>query len=419
MVCRGTSFSSWGESGRFNRTRTEVRPRSDRQPVCERMRRVLMLQNLAGFPSRSSVRYATSLALAIKGVGGFELGSPEVRPPAFGRRVAGEANASRWGRLVRYPRTIRRLRLEKEHDVTHVIDHSHANLLGACEPRRSVVTLHDVIPMLSALGELDFDRGRLVKLTFGRKLRRIERCARIIVPSEATKRQALRFLDIKPQRVVVVPHGVELGPDSFTHEGPDGERERVLARYGIDPRKKVVLHVCTRNRYKNSPAVLRMLAKLPKDVALFRVGGPLFDDEADLARELGVTDRVVDAGRVPSDDGLAACYRASDVFVFPSTFEGFGWPPLEAMACGTPVVTSNAASLPEVAGDAGVQVDPKDDAALADAVRRVLDDPEERTLRREAGLERAKTFTWEACARKTLDVYEAVAREADKAGVGF
>lgn len=371
------------------------------------------------------MRYAASLASAIEEVGSVHLVTPEVGPPALVMRVAGTANASRWGRLVRYPRVIRRLRAGGRgggFDVTHVVDHSHANLLGACEPRRSVVTLHDVIPMLSALGELDFDRGRLVKLTFGRKLRRIERCARIIVPSEATKRQALRFLDIEPERVVVVPHGVELGPASFTDHGPDGERERVLATYGIDPARKVVLHVCTRNRYKNSPAVLRMLSRLPGEVVLLRVGGPLFEDEAALAKELGVADRVVEAGRVPGDDGLAACYRAADVFVFPSTFEGFGWPPLEAMACGTPVVTSNAASLPEVVGvrgEAGVQVDPHDDAGLAEAVRRLLDDPEEHARRREAGLARAKTFSWEACALKTLDVYEAVSREADAAGVGY
>jgi glycosyltransferase involved in cell wall biosynthesis len=361
------------------------------------------------------VRYAESLVAALREVDGVALDVPEVWPPTMLRKVAGAANASRWGRLVRYPRVVRRLRREHDFGVVHVLDHSHANLLRACDPRRSVVTLHDVIPMLSALGELDFNRGRFIRYTFARKLRLIEQCARVIVPSEATKQQALRFLKMPADRVLVVPHGVERRQDGLWHEGSEGERERVLGLYGINPAKRVVLHVCTRNRYKNSPAVLQTLARLPEDVVLLRVGGPLFDDEAELARTLGVSGRVVEAGRVPGDDGLAAHYRAADVFVFPSTFEGFGWPPLEAMACGTPVVSSNAASLPEVVGDAGVKVDPHDDAALSVAVRRLLDNPDEHRLRRQAGLVRAAAFSWEASAGKTLDVYEqVVAENADR-----
>ena len=205
-----------------------------------------------------------------------------------------------------------------------------------------------------------------------------------------------------------MPHGVERRPGGFWHEGPDGERQRLLASYGLKPKQRVVLHVCTRNRYKNSPVALKMLARLPADVVLLRVGSPLFDDEAQLARSLSVADRMIEAGRVPGDDGLAAHYRAADVFVFPSLFEGFGWPPLEAMACGTPVVTSDAASLPEVVGEAGPQVDPYDDAALAEAVADLLDDPKSHRARRAAGLERAEAFSWQACARRTLAVYQSI-----------
>ena len=376
----------------------------------------LLLQNIEGFPAESSRRYAEALYRSLADVAagrGWWLERPVVGEPAGVARLAGAANASRWGRLVRYPRLVRRWRRGLRPDVTHVLDHSHASLLRACDPRRSVATLHDVIPMLSALGELDFDRGRLVRHTFARKLRLIGRCARVVVPSEATKRQFLRFADVPADRVVVVPHGVDRRPGGLWHEGPAGERGRVLAAHGMAANRRVVLHVCTRNRYKNSPAVLRMLARLPGDVALLRVGSPLFDDEADLARALGVAGRVFDAGRVPGDDGLAAHYRAADVLVFPSTFEGFGWPPLEAMACGTPVVTSNAASLLEVVGDAGAQVGPHDDAALAAAVGRLLeDDHAERARRRAASVEHAARFSWQAAAEATLAVYEAVVAEA-------
>lgn len=376
----------------------------------------LLLQNVEGFPAESSRRYAASLCNALNDVNnGWRFERPQVKRLGGLAAAAGEPNASRWLRLVRYPRLVRRWQKQIAPAVTHVLDHSHANLLRACDFSRSVVTLHDVIPLLAARGELDFDRGWMVRHTFQRKLRLIERCARVIVPSEATKRQLLRFANLTADRVVVVPHGVDRRPDGLWEHGPEGERERLLASHGIDPARRIVLHVCTANRYKNSPALLRMLARLPQEVVLLRVGEPLFDDEVELARRLGVADRIVNAGRVPGDKGLAAHYRAADVFAFPSTFEGFGWPPLEAMACGTPVVTSNAASLPEVVGDAGLSVDPHDDTALSEAVLRLLSDPEEASRRRAASLEWAAGFTWAAAASRTLEVYRQVADEADAA----
>ena len=373
------------------------------------MRTVLLLKNLVGFPSMSMDRYAGSLATALGKVEEWRVKSPDVAAPALLERAAGKANASRWGRLVKYPAEVRRLSRELRPDVVHVVDHSHANLLRASDPARSVVTVHDVIPMLSVAGELNFRVRPEVRYTFPRKLRQIGRCARVITVSESTKRQLLRFIDLPPERVHVTPLGVA---DVF-NPGPDGhdreaERRQVLAEYDIDPTRKVVLHVCTRNRYKNSPALLRALAKLPDEFLLLRVGAPLFDDERGLAADLGVEGRVINAGRVATDDGLAAHYRSADVFAFPSTFEGFGWPPLEAMACGCPTVVSNAASLPEVIGDAGPTVEPEDADALAAAIVQLADD---RTTYARRSLERAARFTWSACATATAAVYDKVVAE--------
>lgn len=370
----------------------------------------LLLQNIEGFPAESSRRYAAGLSAALIRLGcGWRFDMPRVPESAGVISRLGRANASRWDRLVRYPRLVRRWRSAGEPDVTHLLDHSHANLLRACDPARSVVTLHDVIPMLSAMGELDFKRGRLVGLTFARKLKLISRCAGVIVPSQATKRQLLRFIDISPERIVVVPHGVERRPGGLWHEGPEDERERVLTSHSVATDRQVVLHVCTRNRYKNSPAILRMLARLPKRVVLMRVGAPLFEDETRLAETLGVADRVVDTGHAKGDAGLAEMYRIADVFVFPSIFEGFGWPPLEAMSCGTPVVTSNVASLPEVVGNAGDQVDPQDDHALAQRVQQLLEDATFHRVHRNRGLVRAAAFSWQTCAQRTLAVYQQIA----------
>ncbi|MEM1211395.1 MAG: glycosyltransferase family 1 protein [Planctomycetota bacterium] len=371
--------------------------------------RVLMLQNLAEFPSMSMKRYAASLHGAFAGLTGWDVQMPEVSQPAA---LAGLplSMASRWGRLVKYPSEIRRLRSELRPGVCHVLDHSHANLLRACEPASSVITVHDVIPMLSVVGELNFSVKRQVRYTFPKKLRRIEKCAAVIAISASTKRSLLRFVDMPEDRVHVVHYGVSEGfvPDPTTGLSLEQERADVLANHGIDPGRRVVLHVCTQNRYKNSPALLRMLRRLPDEFVLLRVGAGLFEDEAAMAEDLGVAGRVINAGKVYGDDKLGAYYRAADVFAFPSTFEGFGWPPLEAMACGCPVVASNAASMPEVVGDAGVQVDPHDDEGLAGAVEHVL---RQRDDFRRRSLERAGKFRWRDCAERTAGVYEQVLKE--------
>ena len=123
--------------------------------------------------------------------------------------------------------------------------------------------------------------------------------------------------------------------------------------------------------------------------------------------ELELEAHTIFTGYIPDED-LPAIYSGADLFVFPSLYEGFGLPPLEAMACGTPVVCSNAASLPEVVGDAAIMVDPYDVEGLAQAMRRVLADRDLQEDLRQRGLERAKLFSWEKTARETMQVYEKV-----------
>ncbi|MGC9082856.1 MAG: glycosyltransferase family 4 protein, partial [Anaerolineae bacterium] len=124
-------------------------------------------------------------------------------------------------------------------------------------------------------------------------------------------------------------------------------------------------------------------------------------------RELGLEDRVRFTGYVPDED-LPALYSAADLFAFPSLYEGFGLPVLEAMACGVPVVCSNTSSLPEVVGEAGIMVEPHNVHALARAMGRVLTDEALRASLRARGLERAQRFTWEEAAKRTVEVYRQV-----------
>jgi glycosyltransferase involved in cell wall biosynthesis len=139
--------------------------------------------------------------------------------------------------------------------------------------------------------------------------------------------------------------------------------------------------------------------------------GWLFDQTLAQVGRLGLRERVtfLDA---PADDDMAALYNGATALALPSHYEGFGLPVLEAMACGTPVIISNRGSLPEIAGEAALVVDPDDAAALSSALARVWRDPEVHAALRRKGLARAAEFSWERCARETLDVYKRVLREA-------
>jgi glycosyltransferase involved in cell wall biosynthesis len=124
-------------------------------------------------------------------------------------------------------------------------------------------------------------------------------------------------------------------------------------------------------------------------------------------RDLGLEGEVFFHGFVPDED-LPALYTAAELFVFPSLYEGFGLPPLEAMDCGTPVITSDTSSLPEVLGEVGIMVDPRDVSGLTEAMRRVLTDGGKRREMRERGLRQAARFSWERTAQETLEVYRSV-----------
>ena len=384
------------------------------------MKKAVLLPNIAGFPSESMRRYAAELAGALRALPTGEWTFDEIAcgPEGWISRVAGDATASRHARFLKYPRLIRAARGAS---VFHILDHSHANLALAAPPERTVLTCHDIIPLLAAKGLVSIPHPALARFTFPLRVRCMKRCARIIAISGSTKKTLVEIAGIPAEKIEVVYYGCNpaFGPEPST-PGRSRAEERcgVLERQGIPPGARVVLHVATATRYKNTPAILEALRILKEnpatggDVWLLRVGAEFFEDESALIARLGVGDRIRHAGRILDDRLLAACYRAADAFVFPSLWEGFGWPVLEAMACGTPVVVSNAASLPELAGEAGIFVEPRDHKSLARALASLLADPQERERRSELALAQARRFSWDKCARATQAVYERVAGEA-------
>ena len=221
--------------------------------------------------------------------------------------------------------------------------------------------------------------------------RAVRRAARVLTVSETTRRDLVERYRVPSERVVVTHNGVH---HRFRPDGPRLERPPFLLFVGaLHPRKGLVV-------------ALEALARLPDAPPLLVVGPAKHGApavEAAVAR-LGLERRVELVGHV-DDDELARLYRSASAFVFPSLFEGFGLPVVEAMASGTPVVTTTAGSLPEVAGGAAVLVAPGDPAALADGIERALADAPDR---RAAGLANATRFRWDALAERTAAVYREV-----------
>lgn len=389
------------------------------------MNKAVLLPNIAGFPSESMRRYAAELAGALRALRDADWAfdeiacEPESRVAAVFRGGSfGEKMAGRHARFVKYPRLIRSVRGAS---VFHILDHSHAALAMAVPAGRAVLTCHDIIPLLAARGLISMPHPMLTRLTYPLRIRWMNRCRKILTISESTKKTLVDVAGIPAEKIEVVYYGCNpaFGPGTeVSGQSPADERHGVLARYGIPAGAQVILHVATATRYKNTPAILqalRMLKDNPapgSEVWLLRIGADFFEDESALAAKLGIGDRIRHAGRIFDDRMMAECYRAADVFVFPSLWEGFGWPVLEAMACGTPVVVSNVASLPEVAGEAGLFVEPHDHTALARTLRSLLSDPRELLRRSAMSLAQARRFSWEKCAAGTLAVYNQVAGEA-------
>jgi glycosyltransferase involved in cell wall biosynthesis len=182
----------------------------------------------------------------------------------------------------------------------------------------------------------------------------------------------------------------------------------VRNRHGIDG--PFILFVSTIEPRKNVPTLVRALWQLmecyKEDVRLVLAGGKgwLFEDAFAVVEDLKMDGRVHFVGRVPSED-LLYLYNTAEMLAHPAFYEGFGLPPLEAMACGLPVVASNVASLPEVVGDAGLLIDPHDVDELTVAMWRILNDSALRQEMQEKGLRQAEAFSWKRAARETMDIY--------------
>lgn len=273
-----------------------------------------------------------------------------------------------------------------------------------------VLTVYDLIPI--------YFRDLLTPRVYRRFMKTIESLDKkkdfVICISENTKKDFCDYTGMSPERVFVTPLAAA---DHFSSIKNSEKITPILKRYHI-PTTSYLLSLCTLEPRKNLSLLIRCFSKLITEypnldfnLVLVGVSGWKNADIFQAAKENPtLQSRIIFTGYVPDED-LSAIYSGATAFVYPSLYEGFGLPPLEAMQCGTPVITSNTSSLPEVVGDAGIMIDPKQEDELCQALLNIIQDSELRANLSQKGIERASQFSWTRCAEETVKVYRIAANQ--------
>lgn len=305
------------------------------------------------------------------------------------------------GNQVALPSLLRKLNADVFHSPNYMIPMLPAQA-GISRATKIVVTIHDVIPLKFPEYTPRSKKRKVFPLYRG-VMRRIGRIAdAVITVSNTSKADLIEHLEIPATgagKVYVVYNGV-----SDRH---------IPAPSRPDSKSKTILCVGRRDPYKNLTTLIEAFSIFRKDGdpnSILRIIGPddpRYPEPEERAKALGLDDSIHWEGHLAPDELLSA-YQTADVFVLPSRYEGFGLPVLEAMACGAPVVCTDAGSLPEVAGEAAIVVKPDDAAGMASAITRVLGDNSESSRLRAAGLRRAQSFSWDQTARKTMGIYSSL-----------
>lgn len=300
---------------------------------------------------------------------------------------------NKWSRAfekyVTYPYAVSRV---KKYNVVHGLAHD-AGVYMKYAPKGGarVVTVHDLIPMVYSK---DITKSQLARFT--KHAHMLADMDKLVAVSAYTGLEIERLLGVPSEKIKVAPNGVDAEFFKRPRVLPDsvntlGGKPYILSVSGVLQRKNLSV----------LPPLFEELKRKGVDCALVRAGAPLPISERDQLRAV-LGDSLIEVGRC-DDDELAALYQGASCFVFPSLYEGFGLPVLEAMAASCPVVTSNSSSLPEVAGNAAELVDPTDVDEMVSAVEKVLNDPEKYT---QLGLSRVKKFTWDSHLDSLVEVYQ-------------
>src|SRR6059036_574379 len=288
-----------------------------------------------------------------------------------------------------------RLKLEaRRAALVHILDHTYAHMLPSARRRPVVVTVHDLMPVIVLRSPTDGWREGIRNRFLRQTLKALRLAQAYIVGTEWLKSELATWLG-DDTRITVVPFGVDR---VFFSESP-GARVRGRVDWRIPEDAFVVLHVGSTVERKNVPLVIQTVARLRAmtDAYLVQVGGRFTAEQEQLIERLGLR-RAVRSVPLADEARLRRAYRAADVLLFPSIYEGIGFPVLEAFASGLPVVTSGAGALREVGADAAVVVEGRDPAGYVQALEALSDDPDRRDALIGRGFARARQFTWQRTA---------------------
>jgi len=270
------------------------------------------------------------------------------------------------------------------------------------QPFRKVITIHDLTPLLFP----NIFKWGDVKLHQLLLKRTINQADKIITVSYNTQKDLMEYLDVPKGKIKVIYNGIDESFKTLTSEEIMGVKER----YGLP--KQFILSVGGLHPIKNIPRLLKAFYLARKDGLkhkLVIVGG-IIDKTDDIfltIKDLRLQDNIIFTGIIPHAD-LVAIYNAAELFIYPALYAGFGFPPLEAMSCGTPVITSSTSSLPEITGDAAILINPYNTNEIAKTIMGLLSNKEMMEILIEKGLKRIKMFNWEKTTHETIKVYNEV-----------
>jgi glycosyltransferase involved in cell wall biosynthesis len=361
--------------------------------------------------SYSMSKYATCLADALQAQHSLEHSfqlhyGPGIRLPfplRRSKRLSALANKGPATHVL-YPRKAR----SRQADVNHVLDHSYGSLVAALPPERTVVTCHDLIPLEIPEITPTFYSRMTGKRWYRKSIAAMTGAARIIAISERTKRDLIKHTGYDPDRVVVISHGIDR---RFRPIEDKAQQQQIRQWLEVPEDGRIILHVGNCAPYKNLPGLLKTFAlvrdRVQEPVYLIRVGPPFTASQGRFVERLKLDGQILRKERLSLDD-LVNLYNVADVLLFPSLYEGLGLPVAEAMACGLPVVASNATSIPEVLGEGQLTFAPDDIQGMADAVVSLFENAALRQTLIEKGLRQARRFSWPRVAQQVLTVYEQV-----------
>ncbi|OKH40351.1 glycosyl transferase group 1 [Calothrix sp. HK-06] len=306
-------------------------------------------------------------------------------------------------RFWRFPQHV----TQQKADIFHIIDPSEGHIAYRLKAKNKpvVITCHDLINFycrdnLKGSVELPFvSRAMWLYAIKGMKL-----AEHIVAVSSVTAKDTTQILDIEPARISVVPNAV----DAIYQPSPQDQVDAIRQQYGISPETICLLNVGAVHPRKNVSNILKALHILKKrglPIHFWKVSADFTNEQKKFITENGLEKYITYLGKLDKTT-LIKIYSAADILLAPSLYEGFGLTILEAMACGTPVITSNVSAMPEVVGNAGFFVEPSNAEAIADGVDKLYHNPIHYQELVEKGLKRVKSFTWEKAAEDIAQIYE-------------